>query len=50
VPLFEKCCRDRGIAPLPLTPAHTTVCRDDLLFEIELDAISTATLPKGVIG
>ncbi len=50
VPLFEKCCRDRGIAPLALIPAHTTVCRDDLLFEIELDAISTTTLAKGVTG
>ena len=50
VPLFEKCRRDRGIPPLPLTPAHTIVCRDDLLFEIELDAVSTAALEKGVTG
>ncbi len=50
LPVFEKCCRDRGIAPLPLVAAHTTVCRDDLLFEIELDAISTVGLEseKGV--
>ncbi len=46
LPLFESCCRERGIAPLPLAPAHATVCRDDLLFEIELDAISTAGLEK----
>ncbi len=44
MPLFEKCCRDRGIAPLPFVPVHATVCRDDLLFEIELDAISTVGL------
>jgi hypothetical protein len=33
-------------------PAHATVCRDDLLFEIELDAISTIGLEKekGVAG
>ncbi len=22
LPVFEKCCRDRGIAPLPMVPAH----------------------------
>lgn len=40
VPIFEDCCRQRGLPELPLTPAHAAVCRDDLLFEIELDAIS----------
>jgi len=52
LPVFEKCCLDRGIAPLPMVPAHATVCRDDLLFEIELDAISTVALEKekGVTG
>lgn len=40
-PAFEACCRGRGIAPLPLAPAHATVCRADLLFEMELDAISS---------
>ena len=41
LPLFDACCRERGIAPLPLKPAHTTICRADLLFEMELDAIKT---------
>ncbi len=41
LPAFEACCRERGIAPLPLAPAHATVCRADLLFEMELDAIAT---------
>jgi enamine deaminase RidA (YjgF/YER057c/UK114 family) len=40
LPVFEECCRERGIAPLPLAPAHATVCRADLLFEMELDAIA----------
>ena len=40
LPVFDACCRERGIAPLPLTPAHATICRADLLFEMELDAIS----------
>jgi enamine deaminase RidA (YjgF/YER057c/UK114 family) len=41
LPLFDGCCRERGIAPLPLTAAHATICRSDLLFEMELDAIAT---------
>jgi enamine deaminase RidA (YjgF/YER057c/UK114 family) len=36
--VFDACCQSRGIAPLPMAPAHATVCRSDLLFEIELDA------------
>jgi enamine deaminase RidA (YjgF/YER057c/UK114 family) len=44
LPVFDACCKERGIAPLPLTPAHAVVCRDDLLFEMELDALSTAQL------
>jgi enamine deaminase RidA (YjgF/YER057c/UK114 family) len=43
-PVFEACCRERGIPKLPMVPAHAIVCRDDLLFEIELDAISTLGL------
>jgi enamine deaminase RidA (YjgF/YER057c/UK114 family) len=38
--VFDAICKERGIAPLPLAPAHTIVCRDDLLFEIELDAVA----------
>lgn len=39
LPVFDACCEERGIAKLPLIAAHATVCRADLLFEIELDAI-----------
>lgn len=38
--IFEQCCRERGIPPLPLVPAHATVCRNDLWFELELDAMA----------
>jgi enamine deaminase RidA (YjgF/YER057c/UK114 family) len=38
LPIFDAISKERGIGPLPLAPAHTIVCRDDLLFEIELDA------------
>ena len=41
LPVFDAICKERGIASLPLAPAHTIVCRDDLLFEIELDAVAT---------
>jgi enamine deaminase RidA (YjgF/YER057c/UK114 family) len=40
LPIFDAILKERGIAPLPLVPAHTIVCRDDLLFEIELDAVA----------
>lgn len=45
LPLFEEICREREIAPLPLVPAHATVCRNDLWFEIELDAAVTNSQP-----
>ncbi|NLN93765.1 MAG: endoribonuclease L-PSP [Candidatus Hydrogenedens sp.] len=38
-PLFAKCMTARGIAPIPVLLAHTDICRDDLLFELELDAL-----------
>jgi enamine deaminase RidA (YjgF/YER057c/UK114 family) len=40
LPAFEACCRERGIPQLPILPVHSTICRDDLLFEIEVDATS----------
>jgi len=39
LPLFESCCNARGIAALPCVPVQATVCRSDLLFELELDAV-----------
>lgn len=42
LPVFYRCCRERGILELPLAPAHATVCRADLLFEMELDAVTTS--------
>jgi enamine deaminase RidA (YjgF/YER057c/UK114 family) len=48
LPAFDAILKERGIAPLPLAPAHTIVCRDDLLFEIELDAMKNL-LDKAVV-
>ncbi len=38
-PLLEACLRRRGIPDFPLATVCATVCRDDLLFEIEVDAV-----------
>ena len=40
-PLFKKYCKDNGLPRVPFALSHSDVCRDDLLFEIELDAIKT---------
>jgi enamine deaminase RidA (YjgF/YER057c/UK114 family) len=41
-PLFETWCRERDLAALPVVSTHSVVCRDDLLFEIELDSAVSA--------
>lgn len=46
LPTFDAICAERGIPPLPLAPAHATVCRADLLFELELDAITATPAPS----
>lgn len=38
-PAWRECCAARGIPPLPTAIVHSAICRDDLLFEIEADAI-----------
>ena len=45
LPRLDAICRERGMPRLPLAPAHATVCRADLLFEMELDALSLAPAP-----
>ena len=40
LPAFDAICRERGMPGLPMAPAHATVCRGDLLFELELDAVA----------
>lgn len=46
LPTFDAICTERGISALPLAPAHATVCRADLLFELELDASTSAPAPN----
>lgn len=39
-PAFDRYGTDRGLPPLPVVVAESDICRDELLFEIELDAIA----------
>lgn len=36
---FEAIARTRSIPPFPIVFAHADICRDDLLFELEADAV-----------
>ena len=38
-PLFEAVWRQRGLPDLPLAMAQAAICRADLLFELEVDAV-----------
>ncbi len=38
-PVFHAYCRDHDLPAFPVSLAHADVCRDDLLFELELDAV-----------
>ena len=54
-PLLADYCRANGIMDLPVVNAHATVCRHDLLFEIELDAVVSPAVvtplpPSGYSG
>lgn len=41
-PLLEAYCTGNALPTLPVAVSHADVCRDDLLFEIELDAVKPA--------
>jgi enamine deaminase RidA (YjgF/YER057c/UK114 family) len=40
-PLLTEYCRENELPPIPFAYSHAHVCRDDLLFEIELDAVKS---------
>ena len=40
-PLLEKYCTEHHLPELPVAISHADICRHDLLFEIELDAVKT---------
>jgi enamine deaminase RidA (YjgF/YER057c/UK114 family) len=37
--LLDRYCREQGIPQASLAVAHAAICRDDLLYEIEVDAV-----------
>jgi len=41
VTIFDKFCTLNSVPPLPVVIAENDICRDELLFEIEMDAIKT---------
>ena len=36
--VLERYCLDKGLPDLPVVVSSADICRDDLLFEIEVDA------------
>ena len=38
-PLFRRYCDEQGIPPFPAVIIENDICRDELLFEIEVDAV-----------
>ena len=41
LPIYRRVAAELGIPRFPLAVSHADVCRDDLLFEIEVDAVKT---------
>lgn len=39
LPIYRRITEELGIPPFPLAVSHADVCRHDLLFEIEVDAV-----------
>lgn len=39
--LFRNYCKERQMSDFPLSAVCATICREELLFEIELDAVKT---------
>jgi enamine deaminase RidA (YjgF/YER057c/UK114 family) len=37
---FQRCCNANQIGPLPVVLAQSEICRSDLLFELEVDAVT----------
>jgi enamine deaminase RidA (YjgF/YER057c/UK114 family) len=41
-PLFARYCQEHGLPDLPVVIAKNDICRDELLFEVEVDAAGQA--------
>jgi enamine deaminase RidA (YjgF/YER057c/UK114 family) len=47
LPVFEKWCTKLGLANWPLVTNQAVICRDELLFELEVDAVAVARAESG---
>jgi len=45
-PLLDEYCRENRLPHMPIAVAHGDICRDELLFEIEIDAVSAQKIHK----
>jgi hypothetical protein len=39
MPLLDAYCKEHNLSGVPIAVAHGDICRNDLLFEIEADAV-----------
>lgn len=49
--MFHEYCKRHAMPPFPVALAHADICRDDLLFEIEMDAVqlSASDVPPHIL-
>lgn len=45
--VFDRWCEDHHLPPFPVVAAHCEICRDNLLFELELDACAATSCQVG---
>lgn len=43
IPVFDYYCQLHGLSTVSVAVSHADICRDDLLFEIEVDAVQPVT-------
>lgn len=49
-PVFAAWAGSRGLERMPVVHTHSVICRDDLLFEIEIDAAGTRPVGPAAAG
>lgn len=42
IPVYTRYCQTHALPLMPVVPMNSTICRDDLLFELEVDAVTAA--------
>jgi len=46
-PAYDRYCAGNAIPPLPVVISENAICRDELLFELEVDAVAATIEPFG---